>query len=85
MRVSSKICSGGSKLAFSCDQQTTPTKEAAEKLRDWMLGVLSELCFAWPERWDKDASPACWVKRTLTDLSLATNMSPCELLFGRKL
>ena len=29
-------------------------------------------------------SPAMWIKRTLPDVSLPSNMTPFELLFGRK-
>ena len=48
-----------------------------------MLDMLAELCIAWPKRWDQYVSPACWIKRTLPNPTLP-NMTPFELLFGRK-
>ena len=49
-----------------------------------MVDMLAELCIAWPKRWDEYVLPACWIKRTLPDPSLPNNMTPFELLFGRK-
>ena len=49
-----------------------------------MLDMLAELCTAWPKRWDEYVAPACWIKRTLPDPILPNNMTPFELLFGRK-
>ena len=49
-----------------------------------MLDMLAELCIAWPKRWDKYVAPFCWTKRTLPDPTLPNNMTPFELLFGRK-
>ena len=49
-----------------------------------MLDMLAELCIAWPKRWDEYVAPACWIKRTLPDPTLPNNMTPFELLFGRK-
>ena len=48
-----------------------------------MQEILSELCVSWPDRWDEYVAPACWIKRTLPDPSLPTNMTPFEILFGR--
>ena len=48
-----------------------------------MQGVLSELCKAWPTRWDKDVSAACWIKRTTLDPAQASAMTPIQLQFGR--
>jgi len=45
--------------------------------------MLAELCKVWPDRWDEYVSPALWVKRTLPDAAMPSNMSPFELLFGR--
>ena len=56
---------------------------AVERLGGWLQEMLSELCKAWPDRWDEYVSPALWMKRTLPDTSLPSNMSPFELLFGR--
>ena len=55
-----------------------------ERLGGWMLDMLAELCIAWPKRWDEYVAPACWIKRTLPDPTLPNNMTPFELLFGRK-
>ena len=49
-----------------------------------MLDMLAELCIAWPKRYDEYVSPACWIKRTLPDPTLPKNMTPFELLIGRK-
>ena len=57
---------------------------AIERLGGWIQDILSELGVAWPDRWDDYVSPACWVKRTLPDPSLPKNLSPFEMLFGRK-
>ena len=46
--------------------------------------MLAELCRAWPDRWDEYVAPAGWIKRTLPDSSLQSNMTAFELLFGRK-
>ena len=57
---------------------------AVERLGGWMLNMLAELCIAWSKRWDQHVSPACWIKRTLPDPTTPNNMTPFELLFGRK-
>ena len=57
---------------------------AVERLGGWLQEMLSELCKSWPDRWDEYVSPALWMKRTLPDVSLPSNMSPFELLFGRR-
>ena len=57
---------------------------AVERLGGWLLDILSELCRPWTHGWDEYISPALWAKRTLPDVSLPSNMSPFELLFGRK-
>ena len=57
---------------------------AVERLGGWIQDVLSELCVPWPERWDEYVSLACWIKRTMHDPTLPCNMSPFEILFGRK-
>ena len=57
---------------------------SVERLGGWIQDALSELCESWPERWDEYISPACWVKRTLPDPRLPGNMSPFEILLGRK-
>ena len=49
-----------------------------------MLDMLAELCIAWPKRRDEYVSPACWIKHPLIDPTLPKNMTPFELLFGRK-
>ena len=46
--------------------------------------MLAELCRAWPDRWDAYVAPAGWIKRTLPDSSLQSNMTAFELLCGRK-
>ena len=56
---------------------------AVERLGGWLQEVVAELCQSWPQRWDEYISPCIWVKRTLPDLSLPSNMTPFELLFGR--
>ena len=50
----------------------------------WLQELLAELCRSWPDRWDEDVSPAIWIKRTLPDVSLPSNMTLFELMFGRK-
>ena len=45
---------------------------------------MSELCRAWPDRWDECVAPAFWIKRTLPDSSLPSKMMAFKLLFGRK-
>ena len=57
---------------------------AVERLRGWLQELLAELCRSRPERWDEYVSPAIWIKRTSPDVSLPSNMTPFELLFGRK-
>ena len=57
---------------------------SVKRLGGWIQDALSELCEAWPDRWDEYISPACWVKRTLPDPRLPGNMSPFEILLGRK-
>ena len=49
-----------------------------------MLDMLAELYITWPKRWDEYVVPACWIKRTLPDPTLPNNMTPFEVLFGRK-
>lgn len=56
---------------------------AVERLGGWLQEMLSELCKVWPDRWDEYVSPTLWMKRTLPDANLPSNMSPFELLFGR--
>lgn len=47
--------------------------------------MLPELCKSWPNRWAENyVSPAQWMKRTLPDVFLPSNMSPFELLSGRR-
>ena len=48
-----------------------------------MQDVLSELCKAWPTRWDEHVAAACWIKRTMPDSSLPSTMTPFQPLFGR--
>ena len=57
---------------------------AVERLGGWIQDVLSELCVPWPERWDEYVPPACWIKQSMPDPALPGNMSPFEILFGRK-
>ena len=57
---------------------------AVERLGGWLQELLAELCRSWPERWDEYVSPAIWIKSTLPDVALPSNMTPCELLFGRE-
>ena len=59
-------------------------QRAVERLRGWLQEFLAELCRSWPERWDEYVLPTIWIKRTLPDVSLPSNMTPFELLFGRK-
>ena len=56
---------------------------SVERVGAWILDVLSELCKAWPTRWDEYVALACWIKRTLPDPSLPSAMTPFQLLFGR--
>ena len=58
---------------------------AVERLAGWLEELLADLCRSWPERWGEYVSTAIWIKRTLPDASLPSNMTPFELLFGRKL
>ena len=48
-----------------------------------MQDVLSELCKAWPTRWDEYVTAAFWIKRTMPNPSLPSAMTPFQLLFGR--
>ena len=57
---------------------------AVERFGGWLQEILAELCRAWPDSWDEYVAPACWIKRTLPDSSLQSNMTAFELLFGRK-
>ena len=62
-----------------------PRGQAAVQRRGgWLQELLAELCQSWPERWDEHVSPAIWTKRTLPDASYPSNMTPFELMFGRK-
>ena len=36
-------------------------KVSVERVGAWMQDVLSELCKAWPTRWDEHVAAACWV------------------------
>ena len=56
---------------------------SVERVGAWILDVLSELCKAWPTRWDEYVALACWIKRTMPDPSLPSAMTPFQLLFGR--
>ena len=57
---------------------------AVERAGGWLKEVLSELCKAWPDRWDHYVEVACWIKRTTPDTTLPTGVSPFEVLFGRQ-
>ena len=46
--------------------------------------MLVEVCVTWPKIWDEYVSPACWIKRHLSDPTLPNNMTLFELMFGRK-
>lgn len=46
-------------------------------------GMLSELCHAWPTRWDEYVAVATWAHRTLPDERLPNHESAYQLLFGR--
>ena len=56
---------------------------SVERAGAWMQDVLSELCKAWPTRWDEYVAAACWIKRTMPDPALPSAMTPFQLLFGR--
>ena len=45
--------------------------------------LLSELCQAWPERWDEYVSVATWAHRMQPDESLPGRLSPYQMLLGR--
>ena len=47
-----------------------------------MQDVLSELCKAWPTRWDEYVAAACWIRRTTPDPALPSAMTSFQLLFG---
>ena len=49
-----------------------------------MFDMLAKVCIAWPKRWGEYVSPACWIKRTLPEVTLPRNVTPFELLFDRK-
>lgn len=54
-----------------------------ERMGAVLSQLLSELCQAWPERWDEYVSIATWAHRMLPDESLPGNLSPYQMLFGR--
>ena len=56
---------------------------SVERVGAWMQDVLSELCKAWPTRWDEYVAAECWIKCTVLDPSLPSAMTPFQLLFGR--
>ena len=49
----------------------------------WVPDVFSELCKAWPTRWDEYVAVTCWIKRTMPDSSLTAAMTPFQPFFGR--
>lgn len=49
-----------------------------------MQEVLSELCVSWPELLGKHTSAATWITRTLIGSNLPEQISPFEILFGRR-
>ena len=57
---------------------------AVERLGGWLQELLAEICRSWPQRWDEHVSPAIWIKRTLPGVSVPSNMTLFELMFGRK-
>ena len=59
-------------------------QSAVERFGGWLQEMLAELCRAWPDRWDEYVASACWIKYTLPDSSLPSQMAAFELLFGRK-
>lgn len=46
---------------------------------------MAEVHGSWPERWDDYLSAAIWTKRILPYVSLPSNVTPFELLFGQKI
>ena len=48
-----------------------------------MQDVLSELCEAWPTRWNEYVAAARWIKGTMPDPALPSAMTPFQLLFDR--
>ncbi|CAB1118123.1 unnamed protein product [Ectocarpus sp. CCAP 1310/34] len=55
---------------------------SVERLGGWLQEMLAKLCRSWSDRWDVFVSPAMWIKRTLPDTSLPSNMTPFEFLNG---
>ena len=56
---------------------------SVERLGGWLHEVLSELCTAWPNRWDEYVAVATWIHRMEPDESLPQHASPYRMLFGR--
>ena len=46
--------------------------------------MLVELYVPGPNGWAEYVLTACWVKHTISDLTLLNNRTPFELMFGRK-
>ncbi|CAB1113987.1 unnamed protein product [Ectocarpus sp. CCAP 1310/34] len=54
-----------------------------ERMGAVLAQLLSELCQAWPQRWDEYVAIATWAHRMQPDESLPGNVSPYQMLFGR--
>ncbi|CAB1106551.1 unnamed protein product [Ectocarpus sp. CCAP 1310/34] len=54
-----------------------------ERMGAVLAQLLSELCQAWPRRWEEYVTVATWTHRMQQDESLPGNASPCQMLFGR--
>ena len=41
-------------------------QDSVERAGEWIVGVLSKLCKAWPTRWNEHVALACSIKRALS-------------------
>lgn len=54
-----------------------------ERMGGWLQEMLTQLCAAWPRRWDEYVPIATWIHRMEPDDSLTGGASPYRMLFGR--
>eukprot|EP00752_Nemacystus_decipiens_P016023 g14325.t1 len=54
-----------------------------ERMGAVLQQLLSELCQAWPQRWDEYVAISTWAHRMQPDESLPGHVSPYQMLFGR--
>eukprot|EP00752_Nemacystus_decipiens_P012408 g10995.t1 len=54
-----------------------------ERMGAVLQQLLSELCQAWPQRWDEYVAIATWAHGMQPDESLPGHVSPYQMLFGR--